>query len=71
MSYLLIAGTVDLGKSVSINAMILSLLYYLSPTQRRLIIDNPKILKLPVYNGISHLLTSTAPDLCKVVKALK
>src|SRR5947207_4114314 len=57
MPHLLIAGTTGSGKSVGVNAMILSILYKLSPEQCRFIMVDPKMLELSVYDGIPHLLT--------------
>src|SRR5262249_11368735 len=62
MPHLLIAGTTGSGKSVAINTMILSLLYRLRPDQCRLIMVDPKMLELSVYDGIPHLLTSVVTD---------
>ena len=56
MPHLLVAGTTGSGKSVGVNAMILSLIYKLSPEQCRLLMIDPKMLELSVYNGIPHLL---------------
>ena len=56
MPHLLVAGTTGSGKSVGVNAMILSLLYRLSPEQCRFLMIDPKMLELSVYNGIPHLL---------------
>ncbi len=71
MPHLLIAGTTGSGKSVSINTMILSLLYKLSPEQCRLIMIDPKMLELSVYDGIPHLLSPVVTDPKKAVVALK
>src|SRR5664279_839197 len=71
MPHLLIAGTTGSGKSVAINTMILSLVYRLSPDQCRLIMVDPKMLELSVYDGIPHLLTPVVTDPKKAVVALK
>ncbi|SET50712.1 DNA translocase FtsK [Oceanicella actignis] len=71
MPHLLIAGTTGSGKSVAINTMILSLLYRLSPKQCRMIMIDPKMLELSVYDGIPHLLSPVVTDPKKAVVALK
>ena len=71
MPHLLIAGTTGSGKSVAINTMVLSLLYRLSPEQCRLIMIDPKMLELSVYDGIPHLLTPVVTDPAKAVIALR
>ncbi len=71
MPHLLIAGTTGSGKSVAINTMILSLLYRLRPDQCRLIMVDPKMLELSVYDGIPHLLSPVVTDPKKAVVALK
>ncbi|MGR3616961.1 MAG: DNA translocase FtsK [Paracoccaceae bacterium] len=71
MPHLLIAGTTGSGKSVAINTMILSLLYKLTPDQCRLIMIDPKMLELSVYDGIPHLLSPVVTDPKKAVVALK
>ena len=71
MPHLLIAGTTGSGKSVSINVLILSLLYRLSPEQCRMIMIDPKMLELSVYEGIPHLLTPVVTEPKKAVVALK
>jgi S-DNA-T family DNA segregation ATPase FtsK/SpoIIIE len=69
--HMLIAGTTGSGKSVAINTMILSLVYRLRPDQCRLIMVDPKMLELSVYDGIPHLLTPVVTDPKKAVVALK
>ncbi|MCW5724591.1 MAG: DNA translocase FtsK 4TM domain-containing protein [Maricaulaceae bacterium] len=71
MPHLLIAGTTGSGKSVGLNAMILSLLYRLPPSECRLIMIDPKMLELSVYDGIPHLLAPVVIDPRKAVAALK
>ncbi|MEO0880501.1 MAG: DNA translocase FtsK [Pseudomonadota bacterium] len=71
MPHLLIAGTTGSGKSVGINTMILSVLYRLSPDQCKLIMIDPKMLELSVYEGIPHLLAPVVTDPRKAVVALK
>ncbi|MGB0505266.1 MAG: DNA translocase FtsK [Pikeienuella sp.] len=71
MPHLLIAGTTGSGKSVAVNTMILSLLYRLSPKECKLIMIDPKMLELSVYDGIPHLLSPVVTDPKKAVVALK
>jgi S-DNA-T family DNA segregation ATPase FtsK/SpoIIIE len=71
MPHLLVAGTTGSGKSVGINGMILSLLYTHTPETCRLIMIDPKMLELSVYDGIPHLLTPVVTDPSKAVVALK
>ncbi|MGC4409061.1 DNA translocase FtsK [Rhizobium rosettiformans] len=71
MPHLLVAGTTGSGKSVAINTMILSLLYKMTPEQCRLIMIDPKMLELSVYDGIPHLLSPVVTDPKKAVVALK
>ncbi len=71
MPHLLVAGTTGSGKSVGINAMILSLLYKHTPETCRLIMIDPKMLELSVYDGIPHLLTPVVTDPNKAIIALK
>ena len=71
MPHVLVAGTTGSGKSVAINTMILSLVYHLTPEQCRLIMIDPKMLELSVYDGIPHLLTPVVTDPKKAVVALK
>ncbi|KGF66857.1 cell division protein FtsK, partial [Hoeflea sp. BAL378] len=71
MPHLLVAGTTGSGKSVAINTMILSILYKMDPSKCRLIMIDPKMLELSVYDGIPHLLTPVVTDPKKAVVALK
>ena len=71
MPHLLVAGTTGSGKSVAINTMILSLVYRMTPEQCRLIMIDPKMLELSVYDGIPHLLSPVVTDPKKAVVALK
>ena len=71
MPHLLVAGTTGSGKSVGINAMLLSLLYCLSPEECRLILIDPKMLELSIYQDIPHLLTEVVTDPKKAITALK
>jgi S-DNA-T family DNA segregation ATPase FtsK/SpoIIIE len=70
MPHLLVAGTTGSGKSVAINAMILSLLYKASPSQVRLIMIDPKMLELSIYEGIPHLLAPVVTDMKQAASAL-
>jgi S-DNA-T family DNA segregation ATPase FtsK/SpoIIIE len=71
MPHLLIAGTTGSGKSVAINAMVLSLLYKATPEHVRLIMVDPKMLELSVYEGIPHLLTPVVTDMREAANALR
>jgi len=71
MPHLLIAGTTGSGKSVGVNAMILSILYRLPPSQCRFIMVDPKMLELSAYDGIPHLLAPVVTDPKKAIVALK
>ncbi len=71
MPHLLVAGTTGSGKSVGINAMILSLLFKLSPSQCRLIMIDPKMLELSIYEGIPHLMAPVVTEPAKAVTVLK
>ena len=70
MPHLLVAGTTGSGKSVGINAMILSLIYRLGPQDCRFLMIDPKMLELSAYNGIPHLLTPVITDPQKAITAL-
>jgi len=71
MPHALVAGTTGSGKSVAINAVILSLLYKATPEQVRLILIDPKMLELSVYEGISHLLAPVVTDMREAASALR
>ncbi len=71
MPHLLVAGTTGSGKSVGINAMVLSLLYNTTPDQLRLILIDPKMLELSVYDGIGHLLTPVVTDMKEAASSLR
>ena len=71
MPHLLVAGTTGSGKSVGLNAMILSLLYRLTPDQCRLIMIDPKMLELSIYDNIPHLLSPVVTEPAKAIRALK
>ena len=71
MPHLLVAGTTGSGKSVALNAMLLSILYKATPQQVRLILIDPKILEFAVYDGIPHLLAPVVTDLREAANALR
>lgn len=71
MPHLLVAGTTGSGKSVGVNAMLLSLLYKSSPDQLRMILIDPKMLELSIYDGIPHLLTPVVTDMKDATRALR
>jgi S-DNA-T family DNA segregation ATPase FtsK/SpoIIIE len=71
MPHLLVAGTTGSGKSVGLNCMICSLLYRLNPKQCRMIMIDPKMLELSIYDGIPHLLSPVVTEPAKAIRALK
>ena len=71
MPHLLVAGTTGAGKSVALNAMILSLLYKASPEEVRLVMVDPKMLELSIYEGIPHLLAPVVTDMKEAANALR
>ncbi|RVU86262.1 DNA translocase FtsK [Leucothrix sargassi] len=71
MPHVLVAGTTGSGKSVAVNAMIMSLLYKSTPEQVKLILIDPKMLELSIYEGIPHLLTSVVTDMKDAANALR
>ena len=71
MPHLLVAGTTGSGKSVGLNCMILSLLYRLTPEQCKMILIDPKMLELSIYDDIPHLLAPVVTEPAKAIRALK
>lgn len=71
MPHMLVAGTTGSGKSVSLNAMLLSMLYKATPDQLRLILIDPKMLELSIYDGIPHLLTPVITDMKDAANSLR
>jgi S-DNA-T family DNA segregation ATPase FtsK/SpoIIIE len=71
MPHLLVAGTTGSGKSVAVNAMVLSLLYKASPKDLRMLMIDPKMLELSVYEGIPHLLAPVVTDMKEAANGLR
>lgn len=71
MPHLLVAGTTGSGKSVGVNAMILSILYKATPDEVRLILIDPKMLELSIYDKIPHLLTPVVTDMKDAANSLR
>ncbi|HCJ30162.1 MAG TPA: cell division protein FtsK, partial [Pseudomonas sp.] len=71
MPHLLVAGTTGSGKSVGVNAMILSILFKSTPEDARLIMIDPKMLELSIYEGIPHLLCPVVTDMKEAANALR
>ncbi|MBK2106233.1 DNA translocase FtsK [Francisella philomiragia] len=71
MPHLLVAGTTGSGKSVGVNAMILSMLYKCSPDELKFIMIDPKMLELSIYDGIPHLLTPVVTDMTEAANSLR
>src|SRR5258708_15079450 len=71
MPHLVMAGTTGSGKSVAINAMVLSLIYKATPEHVRMIMIDPKMLELSVYEGIPHLLSPVVTDMKQAANALR
>lgn len=71
MPHLLVAGTTGSGKSVALNVMLLSLLYKSSPQDLRLILIDPKMLELSIYDGVPHLLAPVVTDMKDAATALR
>ena len=71
MPHLLVAGTTGSGKSVAVNAMVLSLLFKASPKDLRMLMIDPKMLELSVYQGIPHLLAPVVTDMKEAANGLR